>query len=130
VRIATNVAEALDHAEQATGDMRVGAATDIYALGCVLHEMLVAEPPYTGSTPQAILAKIIMAEPVSVTGQRRSVPPNVDAAIRKALEKLPADRFATAGDLAEALADPGYRHGAAGIGVAAQGPWRGGYRSG
>jgi serine/threonine-protein kinase len=79
--------------EQATGDMSVGPATDIYALGCVLYEMLVGGPPYTGTTPQAILAKILMAKPVSARAERKSVPANVDAAIRKALEKLPADRF-------------------------------------
>ena len=89
--------------EQATGDQHVGAATDIYALGCVLYEMLVGEPPYTGSTPQAILGKIIAGEPASVRNQRASVPANVEAAIRKALEKLPADRFRTAGELADVL---------------------------
>ena len=92
--------------EQATGDQTTGPATDTYALGCVLYEMLVGEPPYTGSTPQAILGKIITGSPESVTAQRKSVPINVDAAISKALEKLPADRFTDAHDLARALADP------------------------
>jgi serine/threonine-protein kinase len=98
--------------EQATGDLSVGPATDIYALGCVLYEMLIGEPPYTGSTPQAILGKIITGDAKSVTGQRRSVPANVDAAIRKALERLPADRFGSAGEFVKALGDPGFRHGA------------------
>lgn len=97
--------------EQATGDLNVGAATDIYALGCVLYEMLVGEPPYTGSTPQAILGKILTAEPVSATSQRRSVPPNVDVAIRRALERLPADRFRSITELARALSDPDFRQG-------------------
>jgi serine/threonine-protein kinase len=97
--------------EQATGDLSVGAATDIYALGCVLYEMLVGDPPYTASTPQAILGKIIVGEPTSATKQRASVPLNVDAAISKALEKVPADRFAGAQAFASALADPGFRHG-------------------
>jgi len=111
--------------EQATGDLNVGAATDVYALGCVLYEMLVGEPPYTGSTPQAILGKIITAEPVSATRQRGSVPPNVDHAIRKALEKVPADRFTSASEFARALADPDYRYGAGAIGSAAlSGPWK------
>ncbi len=94
--------------EQATGDLNVGPATDIYALGCVLYEMLVGEPPHTGSTAQAILGKIIAGTPESVTAQRKSVPTNVDAAIHRALEKLPADRFLRASDFAAALADPGF----------------------
>jgi serine/threonine-protein kinase len=98
--------------EQATGDVNVGPATDIYALGCVLYEMLVGEPPYTGKTPQAILGKIIQGEPASATAVRRAVPANVDAAIRKALEKLPADRFANVSGLIAALRDPGFRFGA------------------
>ncbi|HUF76055.1 MAG TPA: protein kinase [Longimicrobiales bacterium] len=98
--------------EQATGDVRVGAATDVYALGCVLYEMLAAEPPYTGSTPQAVLGRIITGEARSISAERKAVPPNVEAAVAKALEKVPADRFRTAGDFARALRDPGFRWGA------------------
>jgi serine/threonine-protein kinase len=107
--------------EQATGDSHVGAATDIYALGCVLYEMLVGEPPYTGSTPQAILGKIIQGKPVSATESRRTIPPHVDAAIRKALEKVPADRFLHAQHFVRALADAGFRHGEAGAEAGAAG---------
>jgi serine/threonine-protein kinase len=98
--------------EQATGDQSVGPATDIWALGCVLYEMLVGEPPYTGSTPQAVLGKIITAEPPSATEARKSVPPNVDAAVRKALEKVPADRFRSAEEMTRALAEAGFRYAA------------------
>ena len=112
--------------EQATGDQLVGAASDIYALACVLYEMLVGEPPYLGNTAQAVLGKIIQGLPVSATAVRRSVPPNVDAAIRKALEKLPADRFTGAQAFARALADPTFRHGeeAAAAAAAVVGPWK------
>ena len=85
--------------EQAAGDRGVGPPTDVYALGCVLYEMLVGEPPYTGTTAQAILAKILMGASKSVVVHRPSVPPNVDAAIGKALEKLPADRLLGGGGI-------------------------------
>ncbi len=104
--------------EQATGDVAVGPASDIYALACVLYEMLIGEPPYPGSTAQAVLGRIIQGIPVSATTIRRSVPPHVDAAIRKALEKLPADRFSSAQDFAKALADPSFRYGATADSVA------------
>ena len=102
--------------EQATGDQHLGPATDIYALGCVLYEMLVGEPPYTGRTAQAVLGKIVVGETPSASAERSSVPANVDAAIAKALEKVPADRFPTAASFSEALADRSFgsdmpRHG-------------------
>ncbi len=97
--------------EQALGDETVDEKTDHYALGCVLYEMLVGEPPYTGSNAQAILAKIITSEPVSAAATRESVRPHIDGAIRQALERLPADRFSTASAFAKALTDPEYRYG-------------------
>ena len=109
--------------EQATGDQHVGPASDIYSLAAMLYEMLTGDPPYVGSTAQAVLGKIIQGGPASATEIRKSVPANVDAAIRKALETLPADRFAGAQEFANALADPAFRHGddtarvAAGAGV-------------
>jgi serine/threonine-protein kinase len=112
--------------EQATGDQAVGGSTDTYALGSVLYEMLVGDPPYPGSTAQAVLGKIIAGKPVSATEQRPSIPANVDAAVRKALEKLPADRFTSAQEFGRALTDPGFRYGelaVAGIAGAAVGPW-------
>ena len=111
--------------EQATGDQAVGASTDTYALGSVLYEMLVGEPPYPGTTAQAVLGRIIAGKPVSATEQRPSIPANVDAAVRKALEKLPADRFASAQDFVRALGDEHFRYGElATVGAsAASGPW-------
>jgi len=95
--------------EQATGDQAVGAASDIYALGCVLYEALTGEPPFTGTTAQAILGKIIIGSPAPVSRSRRTVPSHVESAIRKALERIPADRFASAADFARALNNPGFR---------------------
>ena len=111
--------------EQATGDQVVGPPSDVYALACVLYEMLVGEPPFPGATAQAVLGKIISGELVSATKQRPSIPANIDAALRCALEKLPADRFTSAQDFARALGDPNFRHGGALAGVAGAGgsPW-------
>jgi serine/threonine-protein kinase len=89
--------------EQAMGEREITARSDVYALGCVTYEMLVGEPPFTGPTAQAIVAKVMTAEPAGLTGQRRSIPPAVEAAVLTALEKLPADRFATAAEFAVAL---------------------------
>jgi serine/threonine protein kinase/Tol biopolymer transport system component len=97
--------------EQATGDQQVGPASDTYSLAAMLYEMLTGDPPYIGSTAQAVLGKIIQGEPVSATAVRRSIPANVDAAIRRALERLPADRFTRAQDFAQALTDASFRHG-------------------
>ncbi|MDX1645951.1 MAG: protein kinase [Longimicrobiales bacterium] len=110
--------------EQATGDQHVGPQSDIYALTCVLYEMLVGEPPFPGQTAQAVLGRIISGEYTPVTRQRPSIAPNVDAAIRKGLEKISADRFSTAEELAKALQDPGFRHGELGVGAADGGRWR------
>jgi serine/threonine protein kinase/WD40 repeat protein len=96
--------------EQATGAEHIGPATDIYALGCVLYEMLVGQPPYTGATAQAVLGKIIGGTADPVSAHRKTVPANVDAAIQKALERVPADRFAQAGEFAKALGAPEFRY--------------------
>ena len=82
--------------------------------------MLVGEPPFTGPTPQAIIARMMTGEPRPLTSQRRTVPANVAGAVAQALEKLPADRFASAKAFADALTDPHFS-GAAAAGAATSG---------
>jgi serine/threonine-protein kinase len=94
--------------EQAMGEREITAKSDVYALGCVVYEMLVGEPPFVGPTAQAIVARVLTEEPRSLTLQRRTIPPHLEAAVHKALAKLPADRFATAAQFADALANPAF----------------------
>ncbi len=94
--------------EQATAEKDLTNRSDIYSLGCGLYEMLTGDPPHVGSTAQQIIMKIVTEEAAPVTRLRKSVPPNVAAAVEKALEKLPADRFGSAATFAEALANPAF----------------------
>ena len=94
--------------EQATAEKDISARSDIYSLASVCYEMLAGQPPHLGGSAQQIIMKII-AEPVeAVTRYRKSVPPNVAAALAKALEKLPADRFESAKAFSDALANPAF----------------------
>jgi serine/threonine-protein kinase len=110
--------------EQAMGEREITPRSDVYALGCVLYEMLAGEPPFTGPTAQAIIARVLTEEPRSLTLQRRTVPPHVETAVQMALAKLPADRFATAAAFAQALANPAFRTTSARIPRPAAGPSR------
>ena len=91
--------------EQATAEKEISARSDVYSLGSVLYEMLAGDPPHTGSSAQQIVMKIIAEDVAPVTSLRKSVPPHVEAAVAQSLEKLPADRFATAAEFGAALVD-------------------------
>jgi tRNA A-37 threonylcarbamoyl transferase component Bud32 len=89
--------------EQASGERSLDPRSDVYALACVLYEMLTGQPPFGGSSAQAVLARILTGDPERPTAHRRSVPPQVEAAVLRGLERLPADRFRSAADFAAAL---------------------------
>jgi serine/threonine-protein kinase len=91
--------------EQATGARDVDARSDIYALGSVLYEMLAGDPPFLGSNVQAVIAKVVGERPVKLRTIRDTVPGHIEAAVDRALAKVPADRFGTAKDFAWALTD-------------------------
>jgi len=93
--------------EQAMGERTIDSRSDIYALGAVTYEMLVGEAPFTGPSVQAIVARVMSEEPRALVMQRKAIPDSVEGAVLCALEKLPADRFATAGEFAAALAAGG-----------------------
>ncbi|MBA3889181.1 MAG: protein kinase [Gemmatimonadaceae bacterium] len=89
--------------EQAMGERNIDARSDIYALGCVLYEMLAGEPPFTGPSPQAVVARILTEQPRELHAVRESVTPALQRVVSRALARLPADRYATAGRFSEAL---------------------------
>jgi serine/threonine-protein kinase len=90
--------------EQAMGEKAIDARADIYALGAVTYEMLAGEPPFTGPTAQAIIAKVMTSSAAPLTTLRAKVATHIDAAVQQALEKVPADRWSSARAYADALA--------------------------
>jgi TolB-like protein/tRNA A-37 threonylcarbamoyl transferase component Bud32 len=103
--------------EQAAADPGIDARSDIYSLASVLHEMLAGEPPFTGPTAQAILAKRMTSSPPRIRAVRPSVPGRLEEALLRALDRVPADRFASAAEFAAALQ-------ACSTGAADTGRWR------
>ena len=89
--------------EQAMGERSIDARSDLWALAAVTYEMLVGEAPFTGPSVQTILARVMTEEPRQLATQRKAIPDNVEHAVMRALEKLPADRWSSARDFAAAL---------------------------
>jgi eukaryotic-like serine/threonine-protein kinase len=112
--------------EQATGDRQPDARSDLYSLAAVLYEMLAGEPPHTGATAQAVIAKLMTERPTRLRIVRDTVPEGVDAAVARALSKVPADRFPSAGEFVRALSGaaparrrlPGQVRGVVAVGLA------------
>ena len=110
--------------EQATAETEITPRSDVYSLASVLYEMLAGHPPHVGGPAQQVIMRIITEQARPVSDFRRSVPSNVVAALEKALEKLPADRFESAKAFSNALADPGFTTAAPGADVASGTPTR------
>lgn len=89
--------------EQGSGSARLDGRADIYALGCVLYEMLARQPPFTGPTAQAVLARHAVDPVPTLRALRPSVSPGLRRVVLRALAKVPADRYPTAGVFAAAL---------------------------
>jgi serine/threonine-protein kinase len=94
--------------EQAAGETNLDGRSDLYSLGCVLYEMLVGEPPFTGASPQIVIAKRFTS-PIPRVRSARDVPEAIDELVSRALARTPADRFASAADLMQAVKS--YRNG-------------------
>jgi len=112
--------------EQATAEKEITGRSDIYSLASVLYEMLAGAPPHSGGSAQQIIMKIITDTARPVTELRKSVPPHVAAALTKALEKVPADRFASAKLFADSLGNPAFMTSSAAAAGLADGATHGG----
>jgi Tol biopolymer transport system component len=86
--------------EQAAGDRQVDARSDVYSLAAVVYEMIAGSPPHTGSSAQAVVAKILTERPAPLRQLRRLTPLSVEEAVDRALERIPADRHDSPGDFA------------------------------
>ncbi len=93
--------------EQATGDRALDARSDIYSLGAVMYEMLTGEPPHSGATVQAVIAKLMTERPTAIRTVRETVSPELEATVSRALAKVPADRWTSAADFSRALESAG-----------------------
>jgi tetratricopeptide (TPR) repeat protein len=89
--------------EQVSGDAELDGRTDVYSLACVFFEMVAGTPPFHASTRQALYGLHLSATPPSLCAERENCPPEMDSAVQRALSKVPADRFRTAGEFARAL---------------------------
>jgi len=89
--------------EQASGNTDIDARSDVYSLGCVLYEMLSGDPPFTGSTPQAVLARKSVDSPQPIRSVRDAVPDTMEHALLKSLARVPADRYRTPHEFVVAL---------------------------
>lgn len=89
--------------EQGMGSDRLDGRSDVYSLGCVLFEMLVGQVPFTGTTPQQVLARHSMDHVPPPHIMRDTIPEDLEEVILRAMAKLPADRYRTAFEMAEAL---------------------------
>jgi len=92
--------------EQATATRELDGRSDLYALGCVLYEMLTGQPPFVGATAQQLLARHAIDPVPPLRTVRDTVPSGIEQSVMRSLAKVPADRFATAAEFAEALAAP------------------------
>src|SRR6476661_6969924 len=95
--------------EQAMGERDIGPRSDVYALGAMAYEMLAGEPPFTGPSSQAIVAKVLTEQPPPLRPKRPTVPAGAEGAIMTALQKLPADRWGSAREFSDALTGTGSR---------------------
>ncbi|MGH7638870.1 MAG: protein kinase domain-containing protein, partial [Gemmatimonadaceae bacterium] len=89
--------------EQAGGEQMLDERTDVYSLACVVYELLSGQPPFVGTTPEAILARKLVEPVPSLRVVRDTIPAGVEAALVRALARVPADRFRTVGQFADAL---------------------------